>query len=110
MRKRLSIRHLTIATSVAIVAALQPAAAQVPDATVPEQCADFDPSRTIAKVAGDFELSVDPNDPAQHLIYLNHDANGPSSIVVAQVDGVTAQTVPNTLTTITSVCGRWSWA
>lgn len=100
MRHRLSMRRAALTLAAALTAGVAPVAAQVPDATVPEQCADFDPSGTIAKVAGDFELTTDPNDPAQHLIYLNHVANGPSDIVVAQVDGVTAQTVPNTLTTI----------
>ena len=65
-----------------------------------QDCADIDPSGTIAKVRGDFEFGVDPNDPAQHLLYLNHVANGPSSVVVAQMDGVTTQVIPGTLTTI----------
>ena len=59
-----------------------------------------DPYRVTANVYGDFEYVADPDDPAQHMLYVNHVANGPSSVVVAQADGVTGQIVAGTLTSI----------
>ena len=63
-------------------------------------CADADPAGVTASVYGDFELTVDPDDPAQHMIFVDHVENGPSSIVVARMDGSTGQMEPGTLTTI----------
>lgn len=80
------------ATACGIAGALQPAWA--------EPCADADPLRVTAQVYGDFEFTADPDDPAQHLIYLNHVDDGPSSIVVARMNGVTGKIEPGTLTTI----------
>lgn len=59
-----------------------------------------DPSGVTADVIGNFELHVDPSDPAQSLIYINNAADGPSRIVAARVDGTTGLIQPGTLTTV----------
>jgi hypothetical protein len=67
-------------------------------------CVDADPSSVLAGIQGDFELNVDPQDPAGNLIYISNVSNaqvfGPSSIVAARVDGVTGIVVPGSLITI----------
>ena len=59
-------------------------------------CVSADPTGVFSAVAGDFEMYVDG---ANVLIGANV-ADGASSVAVAQIDGVTGDFVPGTLTTV----------
>jgi hypothetical protein len=85
-------KHI-IPTALAIGAlTLSPARAQ--------DCVNADPTSVLATVGGDFEFTVDPQDPAQNLIFTANVADGASQIVAAKFDGVTGQVVAGSLTTI----------
>jgi hypothetical protein len=44
-------------------------------------CVNADPSSTVAGISGDSEFEVDPQDPAQNVIYINNVVSGASSVV-----------------------------
>ena len=80
------------AAAFGIAGAMQPSWAQ--------QCVNFDPFYVTAQVYGDYELTLDTDDPTQHLIFISQVADGPSSVVIARVDGRTGQVDAGSLTTI----------
>ena len=63
-------------------------------------CINGDPSSELAGINGNFEMEVDPGDPAQNVIYTNNVASGASSVVVAQIHGLSGLVVPGSLHTI----------
>ncbi len=63
-------------------------------------CINADPSSEVANVNGDFELQADPQDPAGNVIFISNLASGASSVVVAQVDGLTGAVISGSLTTV----------
>ena len=65
-----------------------------------QTCVDADPTSEMAKVYGDYELTLDTHDPEQHMLIINHIDNGPSNIVIARIDGRTGQIEAGSLTTI----------
>ncbi len=69
-------------------------------AALPPGCVNADPTRLLANVNGDFEISNDPQDPQQNLIYASNTATGSSKIVVARIDRSTGILVGGSLTTI----------
>ena len=65
------------------------------------KCVDADPTLTLAGIKGDWELSVDPQDPAGGMIFASNVVFGePSSVVVARLDGKTGMVEPSSLTQI----------
>jgi hypothetical protein len=60
-------------------------------------CINGDPSSVLAGINGNFELLVDPQDPARNVIYTNNVATGASSVVVARIDGLSGQVMPGSL-------------
>jgi hypothetical protein len=60
-------------------------------------CINGDPSSVLAGINGDFEVQVDPQDPARNVIYTSNVATGASSVVVARIDGLSGQVVPGSL-------------
>lgn len=63
-------------------------------------CTIADPSGVLASVGGDFEIAVDPQDPAGNAIFVANLASGASSVVAARINGVSGQVVNQTLTPI----------
>ena len=66
-------------------------------------CVDADPSSVLSGITGDFELSIDPQDGAQHVIFTSNVTSSSKAIqnvVVAQLDGQTGMVVAGTLTTV----------
>ena len=66
-------------------------------AQVNPDCINADPSSVLAGINGDFELLVDPQDPAQNVIYISNVGSGASSVVVAHINGLSGQVVPGSL-------------
>jgi hypothetical protein len=63
-------------------------------------CTNGDPSAVLAGIDGDFELAVDPQDPAQNVIYISNVVSGASSVVVARIDAQSGEVVSGSLHTI----------
>ena len=78
-------------------------AAVAPALAASGNCIDADPTSILARVTGDFELSIDPQDPAQNVIFLSNiskQATTPQRVIIAQLDGQTGIVMPDSLTTI----------
>ncbi|MBS0560795.1 MAG: hypothetical protein JSR21_12140 [Proteobacteria bacterium] len=94
-----AVRRIAVGGLLALSCALPALGAGVASGT----CVNMDPSSVLAGVSGDFELTVDPDDPAAHVLFVsNLMANSfkPQNVVVAQIDGLTGQVVAGSLRTV----------
>jgi hypothetical protein len=92
---------IVVRLATALLVSLSPAWA---DAQTGGQCADADPSSVLAAITGDFELSNDPQDPNQHILFLSNVTGGgslaPQNVVVARMDAQSGLAIAGSLTTI----------
>ncbi|MBS0560796.1 MAG: hypothetical protein JSR21_12145 [Proteobacteria bacterium] len=105
MRERLSsrFRYDSIRRCAAALLLAAGVAAALPALAQTSTCGTMDPTGVLAGVAGDFELTVDPDDPAGNVLFVSNiqpDFFQYQNVVVAQIDATTGQTVPGSLTVV----------
>ena len=89
---------MTLPAYAVVLAAMMPVMAHAES----DDCINPDPLSALSAITGDFEISADPVDPA-HMLFTSNAIKAstkPQDVVVAQLDGVTGEIVPGSLTTI----------